>query len=69
MLKSGEMSPTLFPTSLLVWSSTPTAGGLLADDVSVGTGVFGSGLDVGIKTPQAILVQPKTLLEQKQLLQ
>ena len=69
MVKSGEMSPTLFPTRLLVWSSPSTAGGLLADGVSVGTGVFGSGLDVGIKTPQAILVQPKTLLEQKQLLQ
>ena len=69
MLKSGETSPTLFPTRLLVWSSPPTAGDLLADGVCVGTGIFASGLDVGIRTPQAIFVQPKTPLEQKQLLQ
>ena len=69
MLKSGEISPTLVPTRLLAWCSPPTAGDLLADAVSVGTAAFGSGLDVGIKTPQAIFVQPKTPLEQKQSLQ
>ena len=63
------MSPTLFPTRLLVWCSPSTAGDLLSDGVSVGTAAFGSGLDVGIETPQAISVQPKTPLEQKQLLQ
>ena len=56
MLKSGEISPTLFPTRLLVWSSPPTAGDLLADGVSVGicgvvavgTGVYvGYGVAVG----------------------
>ena len=69
MLKSGEMSPTLFPTRLFVWCSPATEGDLFADGISVDIGVFGSGLGVEINMPQAIFVQPKTPLEQKQLLQ
>ena len=69
MLKSGEMSPTLFPTRPLAWSSAVTAVGLLADGVAIGNGVFDPGLDVDMKVPHAIFVHPKTPLEQKQLLQ
>ena len=67
MLKSGEMSPTLCPTRLLLWSSPrTTTGGLLADGISVGNDVFDSRLG---RTWQRIFVQPKAPFEQKQLLQ
>ena len=66
MLKSGEMSPTLCPTRLLVWSSPPTTGGLWADGISVGNDVFDSRLG---RTRQSIFVQPRAPFEQKQSLQ
>jgi len=47
-LKSGAISPTSFPTSLMIWFSPATEVGL-ADGLPIGTEVLGSGPEVGIR--------------------